>query len=55
MARYDSVKKTARNKAVVQYRRENPDLSLKEIGEVFSITAPRVHAILKRYNSRIGA
>jgi len=55
MARYDSTRKIARNKAVVQYRKDNPELSLKEIGEVFNVTAPRIYAILKRDNGRTGA
>lgn len=50
--RYESITKTERNTAVINYQKENPDLSLKEIGEKFSITAQRVHQIIKRNNKK---
>ena len=47
--RYDSLKKANRNEALIEYRRAHPDLSLKEIGEVFGITKQRVHEIIAKY------
>lgn len=45
MAKYDSVRKTARNKQLIKYREDNPDLSWKEIGEAFNISGARAHKI----------
>jgi len=45
MARYDKRRKLERNAAVVKYRKDHPDLSLGEIGEVFGITFARVWQI----------
>ena len=47
--RYDSLRKIKRNQQILKYRSENPDLSLKEIAEVFGISHVRVYQILKRY------
>ena len=48
MARYDAKRKLQRNAQLVEYRRQNPDLSLREIGEAFGITPGRVWFILHR-------
>ena len=48
MPRYDSVRKTERNKALIEYANNHPELSLKEIGKIFGISAVRVWAIQKR-------
>ena len=45
--RYDAVRKTQRNGQVVKFRKDNPGLSLKEIGGFFNISAVRVFQILK--------
>ncbi|KKN71845.1 hypothetical protein LCGC14_0416990 [marine sediment metagenome] len=50
--KYDSLRKIARNKQLLKYRKENPELSLKEIGEAFGISHVRVHQILKVNRSK---
>jgi len=45
MARYDSLRKLERNRLLTEYRKNNPSLSLKEIGEVMSISESRVSQI----------
>lgn len=47
MARWDKLRKLKRNAEVVQFRAQNPDLSLAEIGEIFGISGPRVSEICK--------
>ena len=46
MARYDSLRKLERNQEIKDYRKENPELSLKEIGDKFGISPSRVWRIL---------
>ena len=46
MARYDSLRKLERNRLLTEYRKNNPSLSLKEIGKVFGISESRVWRIL---------
>ena len=46
--RYDALRKIDRNKQLVKFRKDNPGLSLKEIGRVFNISSVRVYQILKR-------
>jgi len=48
MPRYDSVRKTDRNKALVEYANNHPEMGLKEIGKIFGISAVRVWVILKK-------
>ena len=47
MAKYDSLRKLNRNKALIEYRRSHPEASLAEIAEVFGISTQRVWEILK--------
>jgi DNA-directed RNA polymerase specialized sigma subunit len=47
--KYDSLRKIERNKALVKYKAEHPELSYKEIGAVFNIDASRVWRIVKKY------
>jgi len=47
MAKYDNLRKLKRNKALIDYRNNHPELSLSEIGEVFGISAQRVWEILR--------
>ena len=42
MARYDSMRKLERNRAVREYRAAHPELSYAEIGKVFQIDQARV-------------
>lgn len=46
MARYDSLRKLARNALLREYKASHPELSLKEIGKPFSISKQRVHQII---------
>lgn len=46
--RYDGLRKLARNRQLIKYRKENPGLSQKEVGQVFGISGVRVSQILKR-------
>jgi len=46
MARYDSLRKIKRNKTLKEYAKNNPDLSMKEIGQVFGISGSRVWRII---------
>ena len=46
MARYDSLRKLERNKALKEYAKNNHGLSMKEIGQVFGISESRVWRIL---------
>ena len=44
--------KASRNQALIKYRRQNPDLTLVEIGQVFGITRQRVSQIIGNKNCR---
>jgi len=46
--KYDTLRKLKRNKMLVEYAKANPELSQKEIGEIFGITASRVSRILSK-------
>lgn len=46
MARYDTLRKLERNKALREYTLANPHLSCKEIGKVFTISPSRVWRII---------
>jgi DNA-directed RNA polymerase specialized sigma subunit len=46
MARYDGLRKIERNEALRKYAKAHPDLSLKEIGQVFNISGARVWRII---------
>jgi len=37
---------------LVKYAKQNPDLSMREIGEVFGISESRVSRILTKYNAK---
>jgi len=47
--KYESNTKSSRNKAIVSLRESNPELSLKEIGQMFGITKQKVSFIIKRH------
>ena len=49
MARYDKLKKPTRDKKLIEFARDNPELSVREIGRKFRITGQRVSQILKKY------
>ena len=48
MAKYDSLRKQARNRLLVGFAEANPDLSHREIGDIFGLTKQRVGYILRR-------
>lgn len=54
MARYDPLRKLERNRQVAEYARAHPDLALREIGEVFSLSPARIHQILKKQETQRG-
>jgi len=47
MAKYDSLRKTEKHEQIKAYREAHPELSLKEVGEVFELTAQAVWWICK--------
>ncbi len=46
--RYDKLRKTDRNNAIIEYHKAHPGLSLREIAKAFNITRQRVFKIIKR-------
>lgn len=46
MAKYDGMRKLERNKTLREYAKAHPELSLKEIGQAFNISASRVWHII---------
>lgn len=46
MARHDILRKLRRNEQLRRYVAENPELSLREIGEAFDISRSRVCQLL---------
>ena len=46
MAKYDALRKLERNRAIREYKKAHPELSLKEIGTIFNISESRVSRIL---------
>jgi biotin operon repressor len=48
MAKYDSLRKTDRDRALGEFADLHPTLSQKEVGKVFNISRQRVGKILKR-------
>ena len=46
MARYDGLRKAVRNEQIKKYALEHTDLSYKEIGQAFNLTASRVWRII---------
>ena len=51
--KYDGLRKTKRNQMLVKFKADNPELSLREIGEFFDgITKQAVSDILKREAKR---
>ena len=47
MLRYKLRDKKARNKVIVKYRKDFPDTTLEELGQMFGISRQRVYQILK--------
>ena len=48
MAKYDSMRKLDRNKMLREYAKTHPELSLKEVGKAFNISASRVWRIINK-------
>ena len=53
MARYDTLRKLERNKALKEYAFSNPALSLREIGQVFGISESRVWRIIHNNQKKL--
>lgn len=51
--KYETNTKTTRNKAIVSLRENSPDLSLKEIGDMFDISRQKVSFIIKRHSRQL--
>ena len=47
MAKYDSMRKLERNRLMLQYREEHPEMSWQEIGDAFNVSAQRAYEIVK--------
>lgn len=47
MAKYDGMRKLERNRLIMEYRKEHPEMSLGEIGGLFNISPQRVSKIIK--------
>ena len=45
MAKYDSMRKLKRNRLLIDYRNNNPEVSWAEIGELFNISPQRAWEI----------
>lgn len=55
MARFDVLRKLARNEALIEYYASHPDVSLIEVGQVFGIkTRQRVFEIVRGYEKKLG-
>lgn len=52
MAKYDSLRKTGRNQAVIRMHKESPGLSLAEIGQQFGISRQMVSLIIRKYGNK---
>jgi len=52
MARYDSLRKLERNKALREFKHTHPDLSYKEIGAVFGVSEARAWVIINKNKKR---
>ena len=56
--KYDTNTKTERNQAIIKTRKDNPRLSLEEIGEMFPVdgkplSPQRVAQIIDKYSERV--
>ena len=49
MAKYDGLRNIPRNKLLVEYSQQHPELSQKEVGKVFNIGESWVSKLLKKY------
>ncbi len=52
MARYDSLRKLERNKALQEFKSSHPDLSYKEVGAVFGVSESRAWMIVNKKRKR---
>jgi DNA-directed RNA polymerase specialized sigma subunit len=46
--KYQTNTKWQRNKEIVEYRKDHPELTIREIGKVFGISGSRVFQIIDR-------
>jgi DNA-directed RNA polymerase specialized sigma subunit len=54
MPKYDSLRKNPRNQLILKYHQDHPELSLKEIGQVFGgISRQRISRIIKQEEERM--
>ena len=47
MAKYDSMRKLERNRALYEYHLSHPDLSLREVAKPFNISKERARKIIQ--------
>jgi len=52
MARYDKLRKLERNRKLIKYYHEHPEMSYKEIGQAFGIDGSRAWRIIQRYDKQ---
>jgi len=53
MAKYDSIRKLNRNRMLREYAEAHPELSCKEIGQVFNISGSRAWRIINARSTTI--
>jgi predicted transcriptional regulator len=52
MAKYDAMRKLERNIALIQYYKEHPEMSLREIAKIFNITPQRVWELIQNHKGK---
>lgn len=53
MAKYDSMRKVERNRALYEYHLSHPDFSLREVAKPFNISRERARKIIQSEKKKI--